>query len=273
MRNILSLPLFTLMTVACVHALPLPQELVDARASYNRAVQNPGADLAQAELQAARVALHRAEKTYADTPAALEARDLAYIAQRRAQVAESVAGLQLARAQRQRADRALDGQRTRITADAQNAAKLRNQVAREQDVARLALSKLSQLKNGVRQDSRGLVVTLAASDLFANRANLSAAGRTQLDSLAQVLRGTLAQNIDVEGYTDGRGQPDLNEALSQERAQVVLDYLASRGVPPSRLQANGRGASSPVASNNTVAGRAANRRVEVVVQAQASASR
>lgn len=267
------LPVVASAMLGCAHTPPLPHELVAARAAYNRAAQNPGAEMAQAELQTARVALHRAERHYAETPGAVETRDVAYVAQRRAQLAESVASMELAQAQRIRADRELDAQRTRLVADAQNAAKLRDQVAREQNSGREALQRLSQLNPGVRQDSRGLVVTLATSSLFANRANLSAAGRAQLDQLAEALRGTVAQSIDIEGYTDGRGQPEKNETLSQSRAQAVLDYLAARGVPTDRLQATGRGASSPIASNNTAAGRAANRRIEVVVQAEASASR
>lgn len=69
----------------------------------------------------------------------------------------------------------------------------------------------------------------------------------------------------VEGHTDSVGNDASNRVLSQQRAQAVVDYLVSRGVEPSRLQAVGRGESQPFADNATEEGRQLNRRIEVLL--------
>jgi outer membrane protein OmpA-like peptidoglycan-associated protein len=71
-------------------------------------------------------------------------------------------------------------------------------------------------------------------------------------------------SIIVEGHTDSRGSIQLNEQLSQHRAQAVTDALNSRGISADRVKAEGVGSDYPVASNRTPAGRQLNRRVEVV---------
>ena len=70
----------------------------------------------------------------------------------------------------------------------------------------------------------------------------------------------------VEGHTDSHGSKVLNLELSQRRAQTVRDYLASQGIAPERIKAEGLGFTRPVANNKTAEGRANNRRVEIVVQ-------
>jgi outer membrane protein OmpA-like peptidoglycan-associated protein len=88
-----------------------------------------------------------------------------------------------------------------------------------------------------------------------------------LDSVAN----SLAQNPELRaravGHTDNTGQLSLNETLSQNRAASVTNYLASKGVAQSRLSAEGRGPNDPIADNNTVDGRAANRRTEIYLYA------
>lgn len=68
--------------------------------------------------------------------------------------------------------------------------------------------------------------------------------------------------IEVSGYTDSRGDEDMNLGLSQARAEAVMAELLDRGVPLRRLRARGFGEADPVASNETEAGRARNRRIE-----------
>jgi outer membrane protein OmpA-like peptidoglycan-associated protein len=72
-------------------------------------------------------------------------------------------------------------------------------------------------------------------------------------------------HITIEGYTDNRGLPEKNRALSANRAGAVKSYLVQHGVPEGRLTATGRGQDSPIADNGTEAGRAANRRVELKI--------
>lgn len=86
-----------------------------------------------------------------------------------------------------------------------------------------------------------------------------------LNSVALVLRKFDQTLIDVNGYTDSTGSHQHNMDLSQRRAVSVANYLASQGVDPRRMSAMGFAESQPVASNATEAGRAQNRRVEVLI--------
>jgi len=74
---------------------------------------------------------------------------------------------------------------------------------------------------------------------------------------------TSETNIIIQGHTDSTGSDSINQALSQRRAQHVLDFLAANGVPASRMTAVGYGSSRPAVSNDTDANRALNRRVQL----------
>jgi len=86
-----------------------------------------------------------------------------------------------------------------------------------------------------------------------------------LDQVADTLRQYNQTYIDVYGHTDSTGSDSYNQTLSQRRATSVADYLSSHGVQSARIGTRGYGESQPIASNDTDAGRAANRRVEVKI--------
>jgi outer membrane protein OmpA-like peptidoglycan-associated protein len=87
-----------------------------------------------------------------------------------------------------------------------------------------------------------------------------------LDQVAQVIVSHPdITTVSVEGHTDNRGRPERNRTLSQARAQSVLTYLIGKGVAAARLKALGFGPDRPIATNDTVEGRATNRRVEFVI--------
>lgn len=88
-----------------------------------------------------------------------------------------------------------------------------------------------------------------------------------LKELAQVLKDNPRLAVDVVGHTDDVGNADANQALSLGRAQAVSAALISDyGIAPDRLAASGRGATQPVAPNQTEDGRARNRRVEIALR-------
>jgi outer membrane protein OmpA-like peptidoglycan-associated protein len=86
-----------------------------------------------------------------------------------------------------------------------------------------------------------------------------------LDDVASTLASYNQTFIDVYGHTDSTGNDSINVPLSQNRAQAVSSYLATRGVAPARIGTQGFGASQPVASNATIEGRQQNRRVEIKI--------
>jgi outer membrane protein OmpA-like peptidoglycan-associated protein len=88
----------------------------------------------------------------------------------------------------------------------------------------------------------------------------------QLQQMADVLKAQGKLNVFIVGHTDNAGTYEHNRALSQRRAQSVVDALGGQGIAKARLQAVGVANVAPVASNNSEAGRARNRRVEMVVQ-------
>lgn len=87
-----------------------------------------------------------------------------------------------------------------------------------------------------------------------------------LDSVGKVLIKFDRTQIDVEGYTDSTGSFEYNQQLSERRAAAVAQYLMSVGVDRLRLNARGYGERNPIADNNSSAGRAVNRRVEVRIR-------
>ena len=95
------------------------------------------------------------------------------------------------------------------------------------------------------------------------RADLEPTANALLEAVAASLLAHPEARIEITGYTDDRGSPEQNVALSQSRAESVRDFLVARGVDGVRMVAVGAGQSNPVASNATEEGRAANRRVEL----------
>lgn len=85
-----------------------------------------------------------------------------------------------------------------------------------------------------------------------------------LDEVVAVLRAQPGWKLTIEGHTDATGTDAHNLALSQQRADAVMVYLAGRGIEAGRLRAAGFGSSRPIADNATELGRARNRRVELV---------
>ena len=115
-------------------------------------------------------------------------------------------------------------------------------------------------------------VAASLTDLLAGGANfgtasaeLSAEATTKLDDVIKIMMDNPSTRLTVEGYTDNQGDAATNQALSEARAQAVVDYLVAGGIAADRLSAVGYGEENPIASNDTPEGRAKNRRIEFVV--------
>lgn len=274
-------------------ASAIPPELANARRAYSEAQASPAASLEQAQLYEAKKALDRAEAAYNDDEDSREARDLAYIAQRKAERVQSLGGIaystrQIAQARRdymvaqQELQQKTEAELARTKQAAQSITSEmgrqlevgREQLAAERTArvqaeqrAKEAMNKLAEVASVREEPQRGTVITLSGSVLFATgQSALLAVAKQKLDQVAVALKESAEQTIVIEGYTDSVGSDDKNQELSLRRAQSVRDYLISQGIPANRVQAVGRGEMSPIASNDNPEGRANNRRVEIVVQ-------
>lgn len=120
---------------------------------------------------------------------------------------------------------------------------------------------------GAAVDARGCeipeVIILKGVNFNTGSHQLTDESSAILDETADALMRHPQMKVEVAGHTDNRGSQAFNLRLSQERAQAVLDYLVSRGVDAENITAKGYGPDDPIADNETVEGRAANRRVEL----------
>jgi len=103
-----------------------------------------------------------------------------------------------------------------------------------------------------------------------NKSDLNTSIYNTLNSVSKVLTEFKESALEVGGHTDSTGSASYNQKLSVERATSVANYLQQRNVPSSRLRVVGYGETRPIASNNSKAGRAENRRAELLIVPQAS---
>ena len=121
----------------------------------------------------------------------------------------------------------------------------------------------------VERVGEGIKVTLNENtvNFDFNSANLTTLAKTNLDKLVTVLKNNPDTNINIYGHTDSIGTDAVNLRISSQRAAAVKNYFVANGISASRMFTEGLGKSSPIASNDTDAGRAKNRRVEFAITA------
>ena len=264
-----------------------PKQLVDARSELQQAKTGLAMQLDPTDVHVADLALQTAEQAWSVEPDDPNTVDLAVIAQRKAQIAEAEADamkaqqdadqakqqlqatvssqLNQTQAALNKTQQALNQTQTELQRKQQEAAeqqkKLTDLEAKLKD-ARDTIAKIAAVKD----DDRGMVITLQGEVLFqTGKSDLKAGAMAKLDQIAEALRGK-EQPMVVFGFTDNVGTRDFNMDLSQKRANSVRDYLVQRGIPQDLITAQGKGPDSPISDNGSVEGRAANRRVEIVVQ-------
>jgi outer membrane protein OmpA-like peptidoglycan-associated protein len=273
--------------VGCAAALP-PQDLVTARATYARTSRGVAATFDPTDLHAASDSLDAAEQSFVANGASTTTIDLAYIATRRAEIAEARGvALQAAQQQQQTLTKMHDAETATVQATSAKLGQANAQIAlqgqtlqdrnvqlqaereRREAADRRAAQAAADLAAfaSVKQEPRGMVITLSGSVLFVtNRSDLMPGAQVKLNDVANALIKQDAESkITVEGHTDSQGEASYNQDLSQRRAQSVRDYLVSRGIAADRVTAQGFGLTRPIADNASAEGRANNRRVEIVV--------
>ena len=282
--------LATLGLVACASAPS--RELVNARNAYARASSGPAMQSVPAEVHKAKVSLDTAEQAFRSDSD--NQRDLAYVAERKSQLAEALAKQAENTALRVNAEANLvsvkdaDSRQTKDelartktdlvsaeynAADEKRRAAEANTKAAEADKraadadGKLKAMQLELAKwAAVKEEPRGVVITLSGSVLFASdKAALLPEARNRLTQVTTALMETKERHIDVQGYTDSQGKDAYNIDLSQRRADAVRTQLIAGGYPPDLIVAHGLGKASPIADNGSAEGRANNRRVEIII--------
>jgi len=283
-RVVLASALFALLGVVGCATAPPPRQLLDARAAYNKARMGKAAQYAPADLHTAKVALNAAEQAYQDDAESPNTFALSYVALRTAQLVESRANTKAAEAELMRIDEVYkkiqedEVARTRgelaraqamLSEQKSKLAMTSEQLAAEKKAREEAMRKLAEAAAlNVKEEPRGTVIVLPGSVLFeTDKSQLSGGAQQKLTLIA----GTLAPQADehdivVEGHTDSTGSRDHNMMLSQARAQSVMNFLVSRGIPAEAISAIGIGPDRPIADNATRDGRTENRRVEIIVK-------
>lgn len=134
----------------------------------------------------------------------------------------------------------------------------------EAQLAQQATIEQTTDQNGLQ----AIKVTFEGGILFpTNKYTLNQQAQSDLSRFAQSLMQNPGTNVQILGFTDNTGTFAVNQKLSTERADAVLTYLVNSGVAPTRLTAKGIPMADYIASNDTAAGRAQNRRVEIYITA------
>jgi len=117
----------------------------------------------------------------------------------------------------------------------------------------------------LRKIEEGAALILDNIFFETNKSTLLPTSFEELDKVANFLQEGIVSQIQISGHTDNKGSDELNEGLSQRRAESVVNYLVSKGIDANRMKALGYGDSRPLDTNQSVDGRSKNRRVEFLV--------
>lgn len=251
----------SLLGTACGASAP-SKELLTARNAYANLNQNDTARVNPAGARDAQEAMEKAEALHRDDAGSEKEIAASYMATRKAELAMAQADEARARQDREKADQAYQAQLEQQLISARQ----------ELQSVQTASYKSEKERTGWRKKGEDVVLTLSGVAFATGGYSLSADAKKHLDVVAQDLKEHPGRAITIAGYTDSKGKAESNRTLSQKRADAVRTYLEGRGIASSRIVSEGHGSSNPIASNDTEAGRAENRRVEISLHPQGQAS-
>jgi len=227
------------------------QQEVQAQQEASQARQQAAQAQQEASLQQAQAELQRQQAEHA-TREADEERAAAEQAKQRALQQQQALAADAEQAQQQ----ALNAEQRAVQAEQE----------KEQMRQRL-LTQLNQVLQ-TRDTARGLIVDMNDVLFDTGKTTLKPDAKVRLAKVAGIIEAYPDLHLQIEGYTDSTGSPEVNQVLSERRATTVRDFLIAQGVPVNNVVARGFGADNPIASNTTPQGRQINRRVDLVVSGQ-----
>ena len=238
---------------ACASTPKTVDELETARAIVPQVEASPRAGVAAENVAAAHQSLERANKLAVSGGKLEDIRYEAIVASRNAQIANE----KILTAQAKEEMAKGEQERQAVLLEARN---------READRARQQTATLEQeLKDlKAKKTDRGMVLTLGDVLFDTGKATLKPGAYATIDRLAATLKESDGRKVQIEGHTDSVGSDEMNQMLSQHRADSVAAALMQRGVQSDQIIATGKGEGFPVASNDNAAGRQQNRRVEMI---------
>jgi outer membrane protein OmpA-like peptidoglycan-associated protein len=275
------------MLMACAHSVP--PELLHARTAYDHAAKGPAKKYTPAELHIAKNSLLLAERSFKNNEDDGIVSSQSYIAVRKAELAEALARTEMykrgiewsesreefledkdaanTKAELADAQGALDNEEAANVVAARELSEEKKLRADAEKRAAQAAADLARIAS-VKQEDRGMVITLSGSVLFAsNRYVLLPAAQVKLTQVAEaLLSGDPAASFVIEGHTDSQGKSGDNQTLSVNRANAVRDFLVLHDIAADRISAQGYGEDRSIGDNASAEGRADNRRVEIVVK-------
>ena len=292
LRSIIAVAVAASLFAGCASVPKQPAGSEQVRAKLTALQTDPMlANRAPVALKAAEVAVTVAEMTEKDLVLAAHR---VYIADRKVDTARALAQTQFAEEERtalnDQSEKARLDSRTREADRAKSDALVARAESAEQkvaasnarsdaDAAQLAANasqqQAAELQRQLeilqaRPTDRGLVLTLGDTLFATGKSELKSGATVNLDRITTFMNQYPKRTAAIEGFTDSMGSEEMNQSLSERRADAVKRYLVGQGVGSTRLTSSGRGEAAPVADNESAAGRQQNRRVEVVIsQAEA----
>ncbi|WP_028239937.1 OmpA family protein [Stutzerimonas azotifigens] len=258
MRKLVTLPTLLALGIGLAACSSQPnQNLEQARSEFTALQGDPHSQrFAALEVQDAERALDAADAAFRNDASEEKVDHLAYLAQRRIDLAEQTIALRNAEEE--------------LKSSAAKRAEAR--LESREEMLRRQQEEIRKLQEDLqaRQTERGTLVTFGDVLFDLDRAELKPSGMQGVQALADFLRENPERQVIVEGYTDSTGSDSYNQGLSERRADAVRMALVRMGVEPSRIVTRGYGKQYPVASNDTPTNRALNRRVEVTISNDAN---
>ncbi|MGA8368405.1 MAG: OmpA family protein [Candidatus Acidiferrales bacterium] len=194
--------------------------------------------------------------------------DAANANQAAADANQNAANANQAAADAQQGQRNAEDQSARDRAAAANSDQQLNQAVQDREALRAKLLAQFNAIFVTRDTARGLIVNMPDVLFDTGKSTLHQDAREKLAQISGILLAYPDLRIAVEGHTDSVGSDDMNQTLSEQRANSVRDYLARENVPTTSMTSQGFGKTRPIATNDTAEGRQQNRRVELVVSGE-----